>query len=104
MYTVDGVDQDWHLFNHGAMAYIIEGSHHNPQDMAILQCLSGTPSVRSEIECLEHLSSGPAILNSGGRWQWQSNPSQGHSGGPHTQQWRVVAHSAPRWPMGLLRP
>ncbi len=31
MYPVDGVDQDWHFNRHGTLAYIIEGTHHNPQ-------------------------------------------------------------------------
>ena len=35
MYPVDGVDQDWHLHQNGTLAYIIEGSHHNPQDLAV---------------------------------------------------------------------
>ena len=35
MYPVDGVDQDWHLHHNGTLAYIIEGSHHNPQDLAV---------------------------------------------------------------------
>ena len=30
MYPVDGTDQDWHFHEHGTLAYIIEGSHHNP--------------------------------------------------------------------------
>ena len=31
MYPVDGTDQDWHYHTHGTIAYIIEGSHHNPK-------------------------------------------------------------------------
>ena len=30
MYSVDGVDQDWHYFAHGSIAYIVEGPYHNP--------------------------------------------------------------------------
>ena len=60
MYSVDGVDQDWHLFNHGAMAYIIEGSHHNPLNMAIRNAsVELLRPIRNRM--LEHLSSGPAI-------------------------------------------
>jgi serine/threonine protein phosphatase PrpC len=33
MYPVDGTDQDWHYFKHGTLAYILEGSHHNPWDV-----------------------------------------------------------------------
>lgn len=35
IYDVDGVDQDWHYFQHGTLAYIVEGSHHNPKDAGI---------------------------------------------------------------------
>lgn len=31
IYSVDGTDQDWHYFTHGTLAYIFEGSHHNPE-------------------------------------------------------------------------
>ena len=30
MYSVDGTDQDWHYWANGTIAYIVEGSHHNP--------------------------------------------------------------------------
>ena len=60
MYSVDGVDQDWHLHNHGAMAYIIEGSHHNPLDKTIRNAsVELYRPIRNRL--LEHLSSGPAI-------------------------------------------
>ncbi len=29
-YPVAGSDQDWHLHAHGSIAFVIEGSHHNP--------------------------------------------------------------------------
>ena len=29
-YPVAGSDQDWHLHEHGTVAFILEGSHHNP--------------------------------------------------------------------------
>jgi hypothetical protein len=32
LYPVDGTDQDWHRHAHGTLAYIVEGSHHNPRD------------------------------------------------------------------------
>ena len=34
MYPVDGTDQDWHFHEHGTLAYIIEGSHHNPVSLS----------------------------------------------------------------------
>ncbi len=30
MYSVDGTDQDWLRHEHGTVAFIVEGSHHNP--------------------------------------------------------------------------
>ncbi len=35
IYDVDGVDQDWHYHENGTLAYIVEGSHHNPKDATI---------------------------------------------------------------------
>jgi hypothetical protein len=35
MYPVDGTDQDWLYHQHGTLAYILEGSHHNPLDAAL---------------------------------------------------------------------
>ena len=35
LYPVDGVDQDWHFNAHGTLAYIVEGSHHNPQSLKV---------------------------------------------------------------------
>ncbi|MCB1175666.1 MAG: hypothetical protein KDK39_18975, partial [Leptospiraceae bacterium] len=31
LYPVDGTDQDWHFFKNGSLAYIVEGSWHNPR-------------------------------------------------------------------------
>lgn len=60
MYSVDGVDQDWHLYNHGAMAYIVEGSHHNPLNQNIRNAsVSLYRPIRNRL--LNHLESGPAI-------------------------------------------
>jgi hypothetical protein len=60
MYSVDGVDQDWHLYNHGAMAYIIEGSHHNPLDRNIRNgSVEAYRPIRNRL--LDHLASGPVI-------------------------------------------
>ena len=33
MYPVDGTDQDWLYHTHGTIAYIVEGSHHNPESI-----------------------------------------------------------------------
>lgn len=35
LYPVDGTDQDWHRHAHGTLAYIVEGSHHNPREPAL---------------------------------------------------------------------
>jgi hypothetical protein len=32
IYSVDGTDQDWFFHAHGTLAYIVEGTHHNPED------------------------------------------------------------------------
>jgi hypothetical protein len=46
MYPVDGTDQDWHFHEHGTIAYIIEGSHHNPMDMSIRKAsVKGTAAI-----------------------------------------------------------
>lgn len=37
MYPVDGTDQDWHFHQHGTLAYIVEGSHHNPLSLSVRQ-------------------------------------------------------------------
>ena len=31
IYPVDGTDQDWMRHTHGTVAFIVEGSHHNPE-------------------------------------------------------------------------
>lgn len=35
IYEVDGTDQDWLRYAFGTIAYILEGSHHNPEERAI---------------------------------------------------------------------
>lgn len=35
LYPVDGTDQDWHRFAHGTLAFLVEGSHHNPREPAL---------------------------------------------------------------------
>ena len=35
LYSVDGVDQDWFRHTHGTLAFLVEGSHHNPVSAAI---------------------------------------------------------------------
>ncbi len=34
-YPVSGSDQDWHRHRNGSLAYVVEGSHHNPADLEI---------------------------------------------------------------------
>ena len=60
MYPVDGTDQDWFYNEHGTIAYIIEGSHHNPANMDIRkQSVRGIAPIFRGL--VEHLYSAPAI-------------------------------------------
>ena len=60
MYAVDGTDQDWHYHTHGTIAYIIEGSHHNPKSTKIR-----SESVQSlhpiYTNFVERIAKGPAV-------------------------------------------
>jgi hypothetical protein len=60
LYPVDGVDQDWHFFTHGTLAYIIEGTHHNPQSMKVraLSVKVGRPIFGA---LLDRLLDGPGV-------------------------------------------
>lgn len=44
-YPVAGTDQDWHLWAHGTIAYVLEGSHHNPPLDVRTQAVVGTRPV-----------------------------------------------------------
>ena len=35
IYSVDGTDQDWHYHRHGTLAFLVEGSHHNPLNLSL---------------------------------------------------------------------
>ncbi len=60
MYPVDGTDQDWLYHEHGTLAYILEGSHHNPLELATRQASTegAWPFTRGLIE---RLLAGPGI-------------------------------------------
>ena len=60
MYPVDGTDQDWHYHTHGTIAYIVEGSHHNPESLTIRKdsVLSINPLYT---RLLDRVVSGPAV-------------------------------------------
>lgn len=60
LYPVDGTDQDWHRFAHGTLAYLVEGSHHNPRDPAVrAAAVRATRPVWTAL--LDALLDGPAI-------------------------------------------
>lgn len=60
LYPVDGTDQDWHRNAYGTLAFLVEGSHHNPRE----------PEIRSEairatrpvwLTLLDHVLDGPGV-------------------------------------------
>lgn len=61
LYSVDGTDQDWHRFAHGTLAYIVEGSHHNPREPELrIAAVEATRPVWTTM--LERVLAGPAIV------------------------------------------
>jgi hypothetical protein len=61
LYSVDGVDQDWFFFNHGTLAYLLEGSHHNPGNWNTAQAsIQGTRPVFQLL--LDRLVQGPMVV------------------------------------------
>ena len=60
LYPVDGTDQDWHRHAHGTLAYIVEGSHHNPREpeLRAAAVLATRPVWRT---MLTEVLAGPAI-------------------------------------------
>lgn len=61
LYPVDGTDQDWHRHAHGTLAYLLEGSHHNPRDPALrLAAVAATRPVWQAL--LERLLAGPTLV------------------------------------------
>ena len=60
IYSVDGTDQDWHYATHGTLAYIVEGSHHNPTDPAVRS--ASIAGVRGFYESLlDRVALGPRV-------------------------------------------
>ncbi len=60
LYPVDGTDQDWHRFAHGTLAYLVEGSHHNPRDPEVrAAAVRATRPVWTAL--LDAVLDGPAI-------------------------------------------
>ena len=61
LYSVDGVDQDWFFFNHGTLAYLLEGSHHNPANWKTAQAsIQGARPVFQHL--LDRLVGGPMVV------------------------------------------
>lgn len=60
MYSVDGTDQDWHYWANGTLAYIVEGSHHNPADPAVrLKSIEGLRPLVPTL--LDRILDGPGV-------------------------------------------
>ena len=61
LYPVDGTDQDWHRHAHGTLAYLLEGSHHNPRDPELrLAAVAATRPVWQAL--LDRVLAGPAVV------------------------------------------
>lgn len=61
LYPVDGTDQDWHRHTHGTLAYLLEGSHHNPREPELrLAAVAATRPVWRAL--LDRLLAGPALV------------------------------------------
>lgn len=61
LYPVDGTDQDWHRHTHGTLAYLLEGSHHNPRDPAVrLAAVTATRPVWQAL--LDRVLAGPTLV------------------------------------------
>lgn len=58
-YPVAGSDQDWYLHEHGTIAFVIEGSHHNPEPEIRNLAVEGTRPLWQAL--LERVHSGPWI-------------------------------------------
>ena len=58
-YPVAGTDQDWHLHAHGTIAYVLEGSHHNPPLDVRTQAVATTRPVWQAL--LDRVVKGPWI-------------------------------------------
>jgi hypothetical protein len=60
LYSVDGVDQDWFFHTHGTLAYLLEGSHHNPGWTMALASIKGARPFYQLF--LDRLVKGPMIV------------------------------------------
>lgn len=61
IYSVDGTDQDWHFATNGTLAYIVEGSHHNPKDPDVRQ--ASILGIRGFYESLlDRVATGPRVF------------------------------------------
>ena len=61
LYPVDGTDQDWHRHTHGTLAYLLEGSHHNPRDPAVrLAAVAATRPVWMAL--FDRVLAGPTLV------------------------------------------
>lgn len=58
-YPVAGSDQDWHTHEHGTMAFVIEGSHHNPGAEIRKLAIEGTRPIWMTL--LDRVQKGPWI-------------------------------------------
>jgi hypothetical protein len=59
-YPVAGSDQDWHLHEHGSVAFIIEGSHHNASLEVRNEAVAATRPLWQAF--LDRMLDGPAIF------------------------------------------
>jgi hypothetical protein len=58
-YPVAGSDQDWYLHAHGTLAYLVEGTHHNPPLTVRQRAVEGTRPLWRTL--LHRVESGPRI-------------------------------------------
>ncbi|MBU0553220.1 hypothetical protein KJ940_17250 [Myxococcota bacterium] len=60
MYPVDGTEQDWYYHKYGTLAYIIEGTHHNPLNVSVRK--RSIMSLRPIVWALfDRILQGPAV-------------------------------------------
>ena len=58
-YPVAGSDQDWYLHEHGTIAFVVEGSHHNPEPELRNQAVAATRPLWQAL--LDRVDTGPWI-------------------------------------------
>jgi hypothetical protein len=60
LYSVDGTDQDWHRHTYGTLAFLVEGSHHNPREPELRgEAIRATRPVW--LTLLDHVLDGPGV-------------------------------------------